>query len=131
VVLDQRYNYRLQQFAEDTPLDASGYTGALGSLAQMLRWSGEVAAQIPAQTMALLQDRLVAEASTAAWQDYFKFNAFLALLCLFPALPFWRREKYQAPVPPETVTTPAPRVATSNGVTMSQASRHENPTRTS
>ena len=44
--------------------------------------------------MALIQDRLVAEASTAAWQDYFMFNAFLALLCLFPALPFWRREKY-------------------------------------
>jgi hypothetical protein len=131
VVLDQRYNVRLQQYAEDTPLDASGYTGALGSLSQMLRWSGEVAAQIPTQTMALLQDRLVAEASTAAWQDYFMFNAFLALLCLFPALPFWRREKYQAPVPPETVATPAPRVATSNGVAISQVSRHDNPTRTS
>ena len=95
VVLDQRYNYRLQQYAEDTPLDAFGYAGALGSVQQMLQRSGEVAAQIPTQTMALIQDRLVAEASTAAWQDYFMFNAFLALLCLFPALPFWRREKYQ------------------------------------
>jgi MFS transporter, DHA2 family, multidrug resistance protein len=131
VVLDQRYNYRLQQYAEDTPLDALGYTGALGGLSQMLRWSGEVAAQIPTQTMALMQDRLVAEASTAAWQDYFMFNAFLALLCLFPALPFWRREKYQAPVPAETVATPLPHAATSNGVPRSQASPHENPTRTS
>jgi MFS family permease len=107
VVLDQRYNYRLQQYAEDTPLDAFGYAGALGSVQQMLQHSGEVAAQIPAQTMTLIQDRLVAEASTAAWQDYFMFNAFLALLCLFPALPFWRREKYHAPAPPQPVETSA------------------------
>jgi hypothetical protein len=73
----------------------------------MLQHSGEVAAQIPAQTMTLIQDRLVAEASTAAWQDYFMFNAFLALLCLFPALPFWRREKYHAPAPPQPVETSA------------------------
>jgi EmrB/QacA subfamily drug resistance transporter len=131
VVLDQRYNYRLQQYAEDTPLDAYGYDSALGGVHQMLRWSGEVAAQLPNQTMAVIQDRLVAEASTAAWQDYFMFNAFLALLCLFPALPFWRREKYHAPLPPETVAPPAPQVATSNAVSVSQASRHDKPTRTS
>jgi hypothetical protein len=81
--------------------------------------------------MALMQDRLVAEASTAAWKDYFVFNAFLALLCLFPALPFWRREKYQAPVPAETVATPVPSAATSNGIPLSQASSHNNPTRAS
>jgi MFS family permease len=98
---------------------------------QMLRWSGEVAAQIPTQTMALVQDRLVAEASTAAWQDYFVFNAFLALLCLFPALPFWGREKYRAPVPSEPVATPAPRAVTSNGAPMSQVSSRHNPTRMS
>ena len=107
VVLDRRYNYRLQQYAEDTPLDAFGYAGALGSVQQMLQHSGEVAAQIPTQTMALIQDRLVAEASTAAWQDYFMFNAFLALLCLFPALPFWRREKYRAPTTPQPAETAA------------------------
>jgi hypothetical protein len=131
VVLDQRYNYRLQRFAEDTPLDTFGYTGALGGVHQMLRWSGEVTAQLPTQTAAMIQDRLVAEASTAAWQDYFVFNAFLALLCLFPALPFWRREKYHAPVPPATVAPPASQVATSNGLPMSQTSSHKNPTRTS
>jgi hypothetical protein len=131
VVLDQRYNYRLQQYAEDTPLDAFGYTGALGGVQQMLRWSGEVAAQIPTQTVALMQDRLVAEASTAAWQDYFVFNAFLALLCLFPALPFWRREKYHAAVLSETVATSAPHAATSNGTSISQVPRHDNPTRMS
>jgi len=67
-----------------------------------------------------MQDRLLAEASTAAWQDYFLFNALLAIICLFPALPFWRREKYRAP------TTP-----TSKGVPASQALRRDNPARTS
>jgi hypothetical protein len=43
--------------------------------------------------MALMQERLVAEASTAAWQDYFLFHAVLALVCLIPALPCWPREK--------------------------------------
>ena len=57
--------------------------------------------------MALIQDRLVAEASTAAWQDYFVFNAFLALLCLFPALPFWRREKHRVPATPQPVEASA------------------------
>ncbi len=97
VVWDQRYNYYIAQYAEGTSRDAFGYAATLGGLQQTLRWSGEIAVQIPTQTMALMRDRLLAEASTAAWQDYFLFNAFLALLCLFPALPFWRRKKYDAP----------------------------------
>jgi MFS family permease len=102
VVWDMRYNYHLQHFAEETPLDAAGLTTALNTWEQILQWSGEIATQIPTQAMSLLQDRLIAEASTAAWQEYFLFNAFLALLCLFPALPFWRRTKYQ----PQTTATP-------------------------
>jgi DHA2 family multidrug resistance protein len=99
VFWDRRYNYRLQAFAEDTPMDAWGFTTALDTLHQTLQWAGEVAAQLPIQTMALLQDRLLAEASTAAWQDYFLFNVLLALISIFPALPFWQRKKYQAPAP--------------------------------
>jgi DHA2 family multidrug resistance protein len=131
VVWDQRYNYHIQQFAQDTPQDTFGYTAALGGFRQTLQWAGENAAQIPTQTLDLMQDRLLAEAHTAAWQDYFLFNALLAILCLVPALPFWPREKYRAPVPSETVATPAPNVATSNGAPISQASRRDNPTRTS
>jgi MFS family permease len=97
VAWDQRYNYHLQQFAEDTPRDSFGYTASLSGLQQTLQWSGEIAAQIPSQAMALMRDRLMAEASTAAWQDFFWFNGLVALVCLFPALPFWRRTKYQAP----------------------------------
>jgi len=102
VVWDQRYHYRILQFADDTPRDAWGYAAAVRGVQQTLQWSGETAAQIPTKTMALVQGRLLAEATTAAWQDYFMFNAFLAILCLFPALPFWRRQKYQAPTTPQT-----------------------------
>jgi MFS transporter, DHA2 family, multidrug resistance protein len=97
VAWDQRYNHHIQQYAENTPQDSFGYTTALTVLQQTLQWSGEIASQIPTKTMALMRDRLLAEATTAAWQDLFWFNALVALLCLFPALPFWRRTKYQAP----------------------------------
>jgi EmrB/QacA subfamily drug resistance transporter len=96
VVWDQRYNYHVTKYAQDTPQDALGYTAALGRLQELLQWSGEIAAQVPTKTMALMRDRLLAEASTAAWQDYFVFNALVAIVCLFPALPCWRRTKYQA-----------------------------------
>jgi DHA2 family multidrug resistance protein len=107
VVWDQRYNYHLQQYAEETPLDSFGFAGALASLQHTLQWSGEIAALIPSKTMALIRDRLVAEASTAAWQDFFWFNALVAIFCLFPALPFWRRRKYQAPSADQTATVSA------------------------
>jgi MFS family permease len=107
VLWDQRYNFHLQQYAEETPMDSFGYAGALDSLQHMLHWSGETAALIPTKTMALLRDRLFAEASTAAWQDFFWFNALVAIFCLFPALPFWRRRKYQAPSAPQTAAVSA------------------------
>jgi MFS family permease len=98
VVWDQRYNYHLQQYAEATPVDSFGYVGTVSGLQHSLQWSGEIAALVPTQTMALIRDRLFAEASTAAWQDFFWFNALVAIICLFPALPLWRRHKYQPPV---------------------------------
>jgi MFS transporter, DHA2 family, multidrug resistance protein len=115
VVWDQRYNYHLQQYAEATPVDSFGFTGALSGLQQTLQWSGEIAALIPTMTMALLRDRLFAEASTAAWQDFFWFNALVAIFCLFPALPFWRRRKYQAPSTPQPAAASAQSAAASRG----------------
>src|SRR5215510_4213654 len=120
VVWDQRYTYHIQHYAENTPLDTFGFTAALGGFQQTLRWSGEIAAQIPSQSLALMQDRLLAEASTAAWQDYFLFNAVLALMCIFPALPCWRRTKYQAPITPQPAAASARAAATSNGIAPSQ-----------
>jgi EmrB/QacA subfamily drug resistance transporter len=119
VVWDLRYSHRLLQYAEASPVDTFGFTTALGRFEQTLQWAGEHATQIPAQTLALLQDRLVAEAHTAAWQDYFLFNAVLATLCLFPALPFWRREKYDEPGTPEAVAAPVYQAATSNAAPVS------------
>ncbi|MGH8070827.1 MAG: DHA2 family efflux MFS transporter permease subunit [Candidatus Entotheonellia bacterium] len=115
VMWDQRYNYHIQQYAEETPLDSFGFTGAMSALQQMLQWSGEIAAQIPTKTMALMRDRLLAEASTAAWQDFFWFNAWVAIICLFPALPYWRRKKYQAMATPQKATAGAHSAAPSNG----------------
>jgi EmrB/QacA subfamily drug resistance transporter len=115
VVWDQRYNYHLQQYAEETPLDSFGFAGALSGLQHTLQWSGEIAALIPTKTMALIRDRLFAEASTAAWQDFFWFNALVAIFCLFPALPFWRRRKYQAPSTPQTAAALAESAGASKG----------------
>lgn len=105
VVWDLRYNHRLLQYAEASPVDTFGFTTALGRFEQTLQWAGEHAAQIPTQAMGMMRDRLVAEADTAAWHDYFLFNAVLAMLCLFPALPFWRREKYRDPATPQPAPT--------------------------
>ena len=117
VVWDVRYSHRVQQYAETTPLDALGYTTALQGVQQTLQWAGELAAAIPTQTLALMQERLVAEASTAAWQDYFLFNTGLALVALLPALPCWRRQKYA----PAAAPPPTPGAATSQGAPVSQA----------
>jgi hypothetical protein len=129
VVWDRRYTHHLQQFAENTPLDAFGLTTAFSGWQQTLQHAGEIATHIPAQTMALLRDRLGAEAGTAAWQDYFVFNALLALLCLFPALPCWRRTKYQAPTTPQPATLPARPAATGHGSVTPQTSRRAGPAR--
>jgi MFS family permease len=115
VMWDQRYNYHLQQFAAETPMDSYGFAGALESLQHTLHWSGEIAALIPGKAMALIRDRLVAEASTAAWQDFFWFNALVAIFCLFPALPFWRRRKYQPPSALQTGGTSAQTAGASQG----------------
>jgi hypothetical protein len=131
VVWDQRYTRHLQHFAEETPLDAYGLTTALDGLEQTLQWSGELLAQIPTQVMALLRDRLFAEASTSAWQDYFLFNALLAVISLLPALPCWRRRKYQASTTPQVVATPASHTTASNGHRASPAMHPDNPSRTS
>jgi hypothetical protein len=52
-------------------------------------------------------------------------------MCLFPALPFWRREKYRAPAPPPAASAPVQHAATSNGSADAQASHHDKPARTS
>jgi hypothetical protein len=126
VVWDVRYSHHVQQYAETTPLDALGYTTALQGVQQTLQWAGELAAAIPTQTLALMQERLVAEASTAAWQDYFLFNTGLALVALLPALPYWRRQKYD----PTAASPPTPQAAMRQGASEAQAAPRVLPRRT-
>jgi hypothetical protein len=108
VVWERRYTSHLQQLAENTPLEAVGLTTALGAWEDTLQHAGELAAELPAQALALLQDRLSAEAGTVAWQDYFGFNALLAIVCLVPALPCWRRTLAQPPATIPTASRAAP-----------------------
>jgi EmrB/QacA subfamily drug resistance transporter len=122
VVWDLRYNHRLLQYAEASPVDTFGFTAALGRFEQTLQWAGEHAASIPTQVLAMMQDRLIAEADTAAWQDYFLFNALLAALCLFPALPCWRREVYRVPAVSQSAAVPVQHAATNNAAPVSETS---------
>jgi MFS family permease len=43
------------------------------------------------------------------------FNALVAIFCLFPALPFWRLRKYQAPSTSHTATVSVQSAAVSKG----------------
>jgi hypothetical protein len=129
VVWDQRYNRHILQYVEDNPLDTLGFAGALHSWQQTLQWAGESAMELSNQTMGLLHDRLLAEASTAAWQDYFLFNAMVAGLAILPALPFWRRKKYQPSAASQTAAVPAHSTTADDGVSTSQKAPRDNPTR--
>jgi EmrB/QacA subfamily drug resistance transporter len=86
VLWDDRYSRHLQHYAENSPLDSFGFTTALQQFHTMLHRTGEVAVMIPSKSLALMGRLLHTEASTAAWQDYLLFNAFLAFLALFPAI---------------------------------------------
>ncbi|GIX46493.1 MAG: multidrug resistance protein [Candidatus Tectimicrobiota bacterium] len=86
VLWDSRYHYYTQRYAEETPLDAAGVAGMVQELHLVLANAGEVPATVPSKAMALVQQQLLAEAGTAAWQDYFLFNALLAVAALVPAL---------------------------------------------
>ncbi len=137
IVWDRRYTHHLYNLAENTPLDTVGLTTAFEGWQRTLRAAGEVVGQIPNQTLALLQDRLVAEAGTSAWQDYFWFNVLLASISIFAALPCWRRAKYHAPPAAQPATSAMTPVATSNGTATSNghatpaAPHHDTPVRTS
>jgi DHA2 family multidrug resistance protein len=86
VFWDLRFGRYIQQYAENTPADAFGLTTAISEMQHVLTWTGEIAVQVSSKAMALLHQRLLAEASTAAWQDYLLTNTLLALLCIGPAI---------------------------------------------
>ncbi len=85
---DQRFFYHMQTYAADNDLNAIGLQEALRMAQQTLQWSGEVAALLAVKTSALLQQRLLAEAITAAYQDYFFVAALVGVAGTIPAIPW-------------------------------------------
>ena len=91
VVWDARFAHHLQQFADNAPIDAFGLAAMMREVHNALVWAGEIATQVSFKTLAIIHRRLLAEASTAAWQDYLVFNALIALVTVIPALLVNRR----------------------------------------
>jgi EmrB/QacA subfamily drug resistance transporter len=85
---EQRYYYHVQRYAEDNDLSAMGLQEALATVQHFLEWAGELPAWRLPQTDAVLQQRLLAEATTAAYQDYFFIAALIGVLSMLPALPW-------------------------------------------
>jgi hypothetical protein len=83
-------------------------TAAMGQVRDFLIWSGEIAPLATAKSMALLHQRLQAEASTAAWGEYFLLNTLLAALAITPAILAHRRwwRQRSAPVEAEAEARP-------------------------
>ncbi|MGE3539690.1 MAG: DHA2 family efflux MFS transporter permease subunit [Candidatus Tectimicrobiota bacterium] len=97
---EQRYFSLLQRFAESHDPSALGLQhDAVTTMQQILGATGAVATDLATQTAVILQQRLVASATTTAYQDFFLLVALTSLLAIVPALPFhagWRLFTSQA-----------------------------------
>lgn len=100
---DQRYYYHIQTYAAENDLNAFGIQTALTAVHNMLQWAGEIPALLATKTHALLQLRLLAEATTAAYQEYFFVAALVGVFGILPALP-WEK-LFCRPAPDEAGTT--------------------------
>jgi DHA2 family multidrug resistance protein len=92
-IFEQRYFYHVRLYAENNDLTSLGLQNALAAVQQFLQWAGEIPVFLSLQTMALVHQRLLAEATTAAYQDYFFLAALVGMLAMLPALPWvecWR-----------------------------------------
>jgi DHA2 family multidrug resistance protein len=92
-VYEQRYFYHVQHYAENNDLTALGLQETLAAVQHFFQWLGEIPALLAVKTSAVMQQRLLAEATTAAYQDYFFLAALVGVLAMLPALPWeecWR-----------------------------------------
>lgn len=108
---DQRYFYHVETYAANNDLNALGLQDALAAVRSTLQWAGEIPALLETMTSALLQQRLLAEATTAAFQDYFFVAAMVGVLGILPALPwerFFRASKRADTTPKATTRTLSP-----------------------
>jgi EmrB/QacA subfamily drug resistance transporter len=87
-IYDQRYFYHVQRYAEENDLNALGLQETLTTVEHFLTWAGDLSVTLAVRTSAAVQQRLLAEATTAAYQDYFLLAAAIGALAMLPALPW-------------------------------------------
>jgi EmrB/QacA subfamily drug resistance transporter len=85
---DQRYLYHAQRYAETHDITAWGLHEASTAVQHVLQAAGELPALLATETSAVLQQRLLAEATTAAYQEYFWVAALAGVVSILPALPW-------------------------------------------
>ena len=85
---DQRYLYHAQRYAENNDLTALGMQEAFTAVHHFLQGAGEPPALLATETAAMLQQRLLAEATTAAYQEYFWVAAVAGVVSILPAIPW-------------------------------------------
>jgi MFS family permease len=85
---EQRYFYHLERYAEDNDLTSLGMQEAQANVQHFLQWAGELPALRLLQADTVLQQRLLAEATAVAYQDYFLIAALVGVLSMLPALPW-------------------------------------------
>ncbi len=88
IIYEHQYLYHIKQYAYNSAMHLAGFQEMTTQVYDMLRWSGEVPALLVTQTRFVLQQRLLTEATMAAYQDYFLFAAFVGVLAMIAALPY-------------------------------------------
>ena len=116
VMWDQALQLPPQQYAEDTPVDSFGFAGALSGLQETLQWSGRGRGADPDQDHGADAGPSLGRSQHGGLAGLLLVQCMAGdLLCLFPALPFWRRRKYQAPSTPQTAAESVQGAGTSKG----------------
>ena len=85
---EQRYFLHVQRYVENNDVTAPGLQDAMTAVQQFLHGVGELPALLAVQTPALVYQRLLAEANTLAYQDYFLLSALISLAAIVPTIPW-------------------------------------------
>jgi EmrB/QacA subfamily drug resistance transporter len=85
---EHRFVSHMQHYAANNTLTPLGFEEAATAVRSLLHWSGEIPALLSVKASALLQQRLLAEATMAAYQDYFFVSALIGMAAMLPALPW-------------------------------------------
>ena len=110
---DQRFYYHIQTYAAENDFNALGLQAALTAVRSALQWAGEIPAWLDLQATAVLEQRLLAEAATAAYQAYFFVAALVGVLGILPALPWEKLCRQPAPEEVDSALPATPRTLSS------------------